>query len=818
MAIKDNFFEELRNGSRWDIGVSINRLNSLPLDANSVFDSLEAATNYALGNPAEGTLNNAYAGQTLTVIENGTTKYYIIQTDGTLLELASIDLINEEIQKLTQVRHAYYAQYYTNRDGTLTGEGTRPTIKDALDSKVNTYQGIENKGKAMIIDGSGRVVPGNPTIEGTVDAAGKWSSSLTLSLFGDVTGSVTFDGSEGSVVLDTTVPGDIIRGTYMPFEISGAFILEGTNTTIAEGRADKLYLDTTNNKFYLWSSDHFVEFEVSGGNNSGEGESVNLDNYYTIDKTCSAINNALSNYYTKGESIERITAALSNYVKTTELEDYATKVWVNQELAKVSTGGTVDLSNYFTKTETNSAIAAALTSIEELQSNNEYLKVADNDGRVIMEVDKDGLYTSNIYLPNISLADRAIEWDDKSKVTWTQKTTSGTKIATININGTNTDIYAPSGGTGGSSTDEKVKQVSDTSTAGNYPLLFKNSTGTSTTTDSVKFNSNIYVQPSHGKLYGRLIYSECYYASNGTKLDDIYASKSENTTAGSTVTIKAEGNTPSANANYKIPFSGSSAATAYNGELYANAKLAFNPYTNALTIGNYTNPWEKTFITSDGLTVDKYYFAGVSEPTSTVSNTYRIKTIYANGEGGLYAKKYYTNGSDFAEYFEWLDGNPNNEDRCGLLVALEGECIRPANADDECIGAITGSASYIGNAYDSEWQGKYLTDVYGRPLTKEVQIPAQVDAITGEVVQAAYTTQEYIINPEYNPMTPYVSRTERREWAIVGLTGQVVVRDDGTCVVGSHLAPLSNGIGTISDKGYKVMKRIDANHVKILIK
>jgi hypothetical protein len=67
-------------------------------------------------------------------------------------------------------------------------------------------------------------------------------------------------------------------------------------------------------------------------------------------------------------------------------------------------------------------------------------------------------------------------------------------------------------------------------------------------------------------------------------------------------------------------------------------------------------------------------------------------------------------------------------------------------------------------------------------------------------------------------MTPYVSRTKRREWAIVGLTGQVVVRDDGTCVVGSHLAPLSNGIGTISDKGYKVMKRIDANHVKILIK
>lgn len=374
------------------------------------------------------------------------------------------------------------------------------------------------------------------------------------------------------------------------------------------------------------------------------------------------------------------------------------------------------------------------------------------------------------------------------------------------------------GGTGGSSTDEKVKQAFDDASATNYPLLFKNSTGNSTTTDSVKFSSKIYAQPVIGKLYGRLIYSECYYASDGTKLDDIYATKTETDASRKTVTIQAVGASTIINDKFKIPYANTTADTEYTGNLNQSDKFAFNPTTYALTIGDYTNPWEKTFITNDGLAADKYYFAGVSERTSKVSNTYRIKTIYANGDGGFYAEKYYTNGSDFAEYFEWLDGNPNNEDRCGLLVTLEGECIRPANADDECIGAITGSASYIGNAYDSEWQGKYLTDVYGRPLTKEVQVPAQVDAITGEVVQAAYTTQEYVINPEYNPMTSYISRTERREWAVVGLTGQVVVRDDGTCVVGSHLAPLSNGIGTISDKGYKVMKRIDANHVKILIK
>ena len=50
------FFNKLKNGARWDVGVSINRSNALPLDANSVFKTLEDAQNYAAGNPAEALL------------------------------------------------------------------------------------------------------------------------------------------------------------------------------------------------------------------------------------------------------------------------------------------------------------------------------------------------------------------------------------------------------------------------------------------------------------------------------------------------------------------------------------------------------------------------------------------------------------------------------------------------------------------------------------------------------------------------------------------------------------------------------------------
>ena len=83
MAVKD-FFDNLNGGARWDVGVSINRSNSLPLDANSVFASLEAAQKYAAGNPAEGTLANAYPGQVLAVVTDAETIIYYIDANMTL--------------------------------------------------------------------------------------------------------------------------------------------------------------------------------------------------------------------------------------------------------------------------------------------------------------------------------------------------------------------------------------------------------------------------------------------------------------------------------------------------------------------------------------------------------------------------------------------------------------------------------------------------------------------------------------------------------------------------------------------------------------
>ena len=200
--------------------------------------------------------------------------------------------------------------------------------------------------------------------------------------------------------------------------------------------------------------------------------------------------------------------------------------------------------------------------------------------------------------------------------------------------------------------------------------------------------------------------------------------------------------------------------------------------------------------------------------STTRGNAFRISS---NGKcRGVSA--FSGSGADFAELFEWVDGNPNNEDRRGLFVTLEGEKIRLANADDDYIGVISGAQAFIGNAASEEWQGKYLADVFGTKISQEIEVPEKIDETTGEVITPATTTTQYVLNPDYNPNEKYVRRENRKEWGIVGLLGQVVIIDDGTGVVGGYVKPSVNGIGTAASNGYRVMKRIDESHIKVLVK
>ena len=141
MAVKD-FFDNLNGGARWDVGVSINRSNSLPLDANSVFASLEAAQNYAAGNPAEGTLANAYPGQVLAVVTDAKTVIYYIDANMTLQPIGDANDIMAYIGNIPEGSDAKTIIEYINaKTSGIATDAALTELQDAVAKKVDAVDG-----------------------------------------------------------------------------------------------------------------------------------------------------------------------------------------------------------------------------------------------------------------------------------------------------------------------------------------------------------------------------------------------------------------------------------------------------------------------------------------------------------------------------------------------------------------------------------------------------------------------------------------------------------------------------------------------------
>lgn len=180
------------------------------------------------------------------------------------------------------------------------------------------------------------------------------------------------------------------------------------------------------------------------------------------------------------------------------------------------------------------------------------------------------------------------------------------------------------------------------------------------------------------------------------------------------------------------------------------------------------------------------------------SNCFRVTTA-----GRVYGMDVYSSsGADYAEMFEWVDGNPNDEDRRGLFVTLDGEKIRLANsADDYILGVVSGNPSVLGNNAADQWSGMYMRDVFGA------------------LIEDQSAANGLKLNPAYNPKKPYIPREDRKEWDAVGLVGKLVLVDDGTCVPNGYCAPADGGIATsVKHSQYRVMSRIDDKHIRVLIR
>ncbi len=186
-------------------------------------------------------------------------------------------------------------------------------------------------------------------------------------------------------------------------------------------------------------------------------------------------------------------------------------------------------------------------------------------------------------------------------------------------------------------------------------------------------------------------------------------------------------------------------------------------------------------------------------------------------------------GADYAEYFEWLDGNPNNEDRVGLIVTLDGDKIRFANDGDDILGVVSGTAMVLGDNHEHEWKQKYLTDEFGRIIMDDpveefaeyIDYVDPTDESTWVTVKESTGFHVYPkMNPDYDPNREYVNRADRQEWDAIGMIGKLYVRDDGSCVVNGYAKVGSNGIATYSETktNMRVMKRVSEEIIFVLLK
>ena len=139
------------------------------------------------------------------------------------------------------------------------------------------------------------------------------------------------------------------------------------------------------------------------------------------------------------------------------------------------------------------------------------------------------------------------------------------------------------------------------------------------------------------------------------------------------------------------------------------------------------------------------------------SGNFADKEFNLRGDGNAYADgAWIPGGADYAEYFEWIDGNQNNEDRRGYSVSLIDNKIKIAEQGEAIIGVISGNPSIVADAAWNKWSGKYLKDDFGSYILDE--------------------DGNRTLNPDYDKNAEYIPREQRPEWGVVGLVGKLSVR------------------------------------------
>ena len=190
----------------------------------------------------------------------------------------------------------------------------------------------------------------------------------------------------------------------------------------------------------------------------------------------------------------------------------------------------------------------------------------------------------------------------------------------------------------------------------------------------------------------------------------------------------------------------------------------------------------------------------------TASTAFSLVRLYSNafgdtefnfrGDGNGFCDGSFTGGgADYAEYFEWEDGNPGSEDRRGMSVCLVGNKIVLAHTPGdpiEIIGVVSANPTVVGDAEWNKWKDKYLRDDLGSYIFEDYEVvewvtlneqgeetteTAALETVATLPKDAKITVQQRRkLNPEWDPNREYVPREQRKEWSPIGLMGKLRLR------------------------------------------
>lgn len=181
---REEFFNKLNNGAKWDVGVAINRTNPLPLDANEIFDSTASMEGYIKSNAL------AYPGQIVVVLGETETAAYLVNAVGgegkgysKLAATTGSGDVGEELTKLAQ-RVSAIEGYF---EGGIAKKATADAEGNVISSTYATQAALTAAEQNITANSTaiGKAQGDITALQGTVDtlmpkAGGEFTGAITV--------------------------------------------------------------------------------------------------------------------------------------------------------------------------------------------------------------------------------------------------------------------------------------------------------------------------------------------------------------------------------------------------------------------------------------------------------------------------------------------------------------------------------------------------------------------------------------------------------------------------------------------------------------